>query len=283
MSFLKSVLSIALLQFSFHVAEAAPLPAYSVIGDLFFNFSPPNRLSPNDFGSFALSDPRFGSVSLNSVGTPAPSVAARADIGPNTIPSIFGRASEIVEYALQIIGPTGLVPVRIDVTGAASGFATSGASFAVESRWDLLDGGSPLVGDDIRSGQLTGSFNDSFSRTVDILLTANHVYSVFMLADAAGAATLEGSRATVNAFIDPIFSFGLGVDTQVFSFIFSEGIGNSRAVPEPGTLALLLGGLLTCGLLVRPRIAKTQYSMRMDPANEDDIQALNLFAVQSLH
>ena len=192
MSFLKSVLSIVLLQFSFHVAEAAPLPAYSVIGDLLFNLSPPNRLFPNDFGSFALTDPRFGSVSVNSVGTPAPFVAVSANIGPNTIPSIFGRGSEIVEYALEIIGPTSFVPVRIDVAGAASGFATSGASFAVESRWDLLDGGSPLVGDDIRSGQLTGSFDESFSRSVDILLTANHVYSVFMLADAAGAATLEG-------------------------------------------------------------------------------------------
>ena len=251
MSFLKSVLSIALLQFSFHVAEAAPLPAYSVFGDLLFNLSAPNRLFPNDFGSFALTDPRFGSVSVNSVGTPAPFVAVSANIGPNAIPSIFGRASEIVEYALEIIGPTGLVPVRIDVTGAASGFAASGASFAAESRWDLLDGGSPLVGDDIRSGQLTGSFNDSFSRTVDILLTANHVYSVFMLADAAGAATLEGSRAAANAVIDPIFSFGLGVDTRVYSFTFSEGIGNSRSVPEPGTLALLLGGLLPFGLLGR--------------------------------
>ena len=251
MSFLKSVLSIALLQFSFHVAEAAPLPAYSVIGDLLFNLSPPNRLFPNDFGSFALTDPRFGSVSVNSVGTPAPFVTVSANIGPNTIPSIFGRGSEIVEYALEIIGPTGFVPVRIDVTGAASGFATSGASFAVESRWDLLDGGSPLVGDDIRSGQLTGSFDESFSRSVDILLTANHVYSVFMLADAAGAATLEGSRATANAVIDPIFSFGLGVDTQVYSFIFSEGIGNSRSVPEPGTLTLLLGCLLPLGFLVR--------------------------------
>ena len=98
----------------------------------------------------------------------------------------------------------------INVAGAASAIATSGASFAVESRWDLLDSGAPISGDDIRSGQLSGSFSQSFNRTVNLTLAANHVYSMFMLADAAATATLEGARATANAFIDPVFSIWIG-------------------------------------------------------------------------
>jgi hypothetical protein len=122
----------------------------------------------------------------------------------------------------------------------------------VESRWDLLDSGSSLAGDDIRSGQLSGSFSQSFDHRVSLTLTANHVYTVFMLADAAAAATDEGSRAMSSASIDPIFSFGPGVDTRSYSFVFSEGIGNAAlAVPEPSTFVLLSTGLLFVGLLRR--------------------------------
>ena len=97
-------------------------------------------------------------------------------------------------------------------------FASSGASFAVESRWDLLDSGASLAGDDIRSGQLSGSFNQNFGRTVSLTLATNHVYSVFMLADAGAAATLLGSHATANAFVDPVFSLRLRMNPRVYSF-----------------------------------------------------------------
>ena len=59
--------------------------------------------------------------------------------------------------------------------------------------------------------------------------------------------------------IDPIFSFGQGVDPLSYSFIFSDGIGNAAAsgVPEPGTLVLLSAGLLSLGLVRLLRNAKT--------------------------
>lgn len=257
MLFLRSLLTTTVLLLSFLAAEATPLPSSNVIRELFFNLSPPDRLSLNDFGSTSLVDGRFGSVSVNAFGTPSPSIVASANIGPNSIPSIFGRGDGLLTYSLEIVGPTGAVPVLIDVAGAATGFATTGASFAVESRWNLLDpAGTSLAGDDIRSGQLSGSFSQNFGHTVSISLAANQIYSVFMLADAAAAATLEGSRATANAFIDPIFSFGPGVDPQIYSFNFSDGIGNASpaaAIPEPGTLALLSAGLLSLGLLRQRR------------------------------
>jgi hypothetical protein len=61
------------------------------------------------------------------------------------------------------------------------------------------------------------------------------------------AATDVGSHAAADAFVDPIFSFGPGVDPSLYSFNFSLGIGNSAAVaglPEPGTLALFSVSLL---------------------------------------
>lgn len=242
----------AALLLSLPAAQASELPAYQAFGDLLFNFSPPDRLSPNNFGSFTLADPRFGVVSVTAAGTPAPALTADASIGPNLSPGIFGRGDMSLIYSLEILGPAGVVPVLIGAAGAAQGFAASGASFAVESFWQLRDAGTVLIGDDIRSGQIDGgSFSQSFGHTVGISLATNHVYAIAMLADAAAAATLEGSRASAHAFVDPFFSFALGVDPALFSFHLSDGIGNAAAaaVPEPSTLLLLTPALLLLGLL----------------------------------
>jgi hypothetical protein len=234
----RKLASITFLLLSCATAEASPISPYSLVGDLVFNQRPSDRLSPNDFGFFALD----GVASLNAAGVPSPSLTADASVGPNQLPSFFARADAILTYALEIVGPAGDVPVVITASGIASAFADDGASFAVETRWGLLDGGATLVGDDIRSGQLTGIFNQSFGGTHDVELAANHLYTVFILADAAAAATVEGSHATAHAFVDPLFAFGAGVDPSLYAFELSPGIGNDAAgqpVPEPTSLALL--------------------------------------------
>jgi hypothetical protein len=61
----------------------------------------------------------------------------------------------------------------------------------VQSRWNLYDSvalTTQLAGDQIDSTQITGSFGQSFDRTVSLTLLTNHVYPVFMLADAEAAA-----------------------------------------------------------------------------------------------
>jgi len=213
-------------------AQASDLPNYQVTGDAFFNLSPPARLTLNRFGSIPLADERFGSVSFTASATPSPLLTANAQIGPSAIERIFGRGAGFLTYSFEILGPSGTVPVLIDVAGRATASASSGATFAVESRWDLLDAGIPLAGDVKRSGEMSGTFDEGFDRTVSLALATNHVYSVFMLADAAAAATALGSNAAGNAFVDPTFAFGLGVDPLVYSFHLSAAIGNSPPVPN---------------------------------------------------
>ena len=229
-------------------AQGAP----QLYASLLFNYSPPGSISTNQFGARELADARYGALALSAYGTPSPSLSASADIGPSVVPYLYGRAVGNLYYDLKILGPTGTVPVLIDVAGNASAIATAGATFAVESRWSLLDySGTPLTGDRLRSGQLGGTFSQSVNRTVSLSLATNRVYTVFMQADAAGAATAVGSRASASAYIDPVFSFGAGVDPLSYSFVFSSGIGNSPSgaaavavAPEPTTLLLVGGGLL---------------------------------------
>jgi tetrahydromethanopterin S-methyltransferase subunit H len=149
-------------------------------------------------------------------GTPSPSIVVSAHVGPNSLLSdIFGRGTGALTYYFEIEGPAGAAPVLIDVAGAATGLASLGATFAVTSQWALYDSVSlstKLAGDELRSMQITGSFNDAFDRTVSVTLNTNHVYPIFLFADANAAATAAGSNAIADAFVDPVFSFGPSVD-----------------------------------------------------------------------
>jgi hypothetical protein len=244
-------------------AGAAPLPPpdATVIGDVVFNTG--GRQDLNTFGSIGLSATGVGSVGFTASAAPLPTLTAIAQIGPNgQLPSLFGRADGLMTYSFEILGPADSVPVLIDVAGAASAESSPGGSFAVVSLWQLFDSAAlstVLAGDEIRSGQLSGSFSQDFGRTVSLTLATNHFYPIFLLADSAAAATDAGSRATASAFVDPRLSFGLGVDPFAFSFVFSAGIGNGLPapsvgeVPEPGTIALLSAAALSVGWLRRRR------------------------------
>ena len=247
------------LTFAAAASGAAALPPANVTGELFFNLSPPAPPGVHlvAFDSATLSHPDFGSLALAIAATPAPLITAHAEIGPSATGVLFGRAVAVVTYAVEITGPAGLVPVLIGVAGSATGAAGPGASFVVQSRWDLLDSATSvsLAGDAINSGQISGTFSQGFDRTVGLTLATNHTYTVFMLADAEAAATAVGSHAIADAFIDPLFSFATGVDASVYGFHFSDGIGNVSAVAEPETAALLLVGLLALARRARRRAA----------------------------
>ena len=108
----------------------------------------------------------------------------------------------------------------------------------------------PVASDAIDSGVQHEFFSQSFSHAVPVTMLANHVYRVTMFVDVGVAGGEFGANAA--AFIDPVFSFAPGVD-PAYSFLFSEGIGNSpiTASPEPSSVVLLSTGAIAIGLLRR--------------------------------
>lgn len=176
-----------------------------IAGDVAFNFSPPARVDLNAFGSISL-DANFSFVSFAAFGTPSPSLVAHTTGGPKCLWA--GRRNPHLRIRNSW--------AKWHDSGFDSGSSALGdpfAGFALESSWALFDSAAPFVslaGDDIRTGQLSGAINQGFHHTVSLTLAANHVYAVFMLADAAAAAGSTGSTAAANAFIDPVFSFGPG-------------------------------------------------------------------------
>jgi len=229
--------------------EADDLPPAGVAGSVFFNIQPPAGISVFDFGTYPLTGPG-GFIQFAASGSPSPSLSAEM-----TIESGFtGRASGILQYSMQILGPDGTVPVLAAAAGSVAGFSTTSvpfAGFAMKALWrieDVNQGLALVYGEGIETPALQGSFSDSFSHSVQLDLVANHIYRVTLTADAfAGTGGID-VPASASAFIDPTFSFGPGVDPG-YSLQFSEGIGNTP-IPEVHT-APWVGTILAASTLFR--------------------------------
>ena len=158
-------------------ATAATLDPANISGSIFFNISPPARLDFNTFGTFPQTGPG-GFLQFTASGTPAPFLSGEATISKN----FTGRVSGILVYGIEILGPAGNVPVSVDVSGGASGSSVTNdpfAAFAMKSLWSLEGPNLGLQGifsEGIDTGQLSGIFNQNFSHTVNLTLSANHVY-----------------------------------------------------------------------------------------------------------
>lgn len=227
-------------------AASAPLPPAGVVGKVSFNVLDPPPIDVGAFGSYALSGP-IGDLQLDVGATPSPFVSAGAEI----VPFFFGRTNAMVQYSVQVTGPTPSVMVQVAVAGGVSGSSTPGPSddlfhgFALKSQWSLEDPTSGTVfSEGIVTPALQGSFSDSFSHVVELELAVNAVYRVTLIADA-------GVRSgSASAFIDPVFSFAPGM-CDGYAFEFSGGIGNSPPVAEPASFVLLAAGLLTLAAVQR--------------------------------
>ena len=225
---------LALLLLSIGRAQATPLAPIGVAGQVSFNFPPITQV--DGLGTFSQSGP-LGSVQFTASGTPF--LSAHATV----VPFFFGRASGTLVYQMEVLGPDGDVPVSMTVAGSVAGTSELStddifAGFALSSRWSFSTNHPiVIVEGGITTPSLTGSFSQSFSESHDLMLTANQVYRVTMVADASARA------ASATAFIDPVFSFGPGVGPE-YSFHFSDGILN---VPEPDPLALIGVGMIAFG------------------------------------
>lgn len=220
-------------------AEAAILPPYVVDGLAAFALA--DQQGASDFGPVSLDVAGRGSLSIDSSGTPSPSIRVETVLTGG----INAKADEVVSYFFQIVGPPGSVevPVEVSASGHIEGFAPTGSQASALASWFLapLSFSTILASDDLRKSLLgPGSFVDAFSSTHDVTLMTNKIYQVGMEARSFGQLGFDGSTVGASAFIDPVFSFGPGVDTSVYSFEFSSGIGNTpitSAVPEPASLA----------------------------------------------
>jgi len=218
-------------------ARAATLEQPEIIGTVLINRTTQENF--NTFGEHALAAPGLGAVSARVTGTPAPSIIVHAEMGDSESDLLFGRAVAILRYVVQITGPDAVVPVEIGVAGHASAAADEGATFVVQSAWQLIDanGTGPVVASDqISTPQQGGSFSQSFGRTVNVNLQTNRLYLVELRADAEAAASVVGSSVVADAYVDPWFRFASGVDTSLFAFQFTTGIGNVAPVPLPPAL-----------------------------------------------
>jgi len=227
-------------------------------GTLFFNLVP--RVDFVDFGNYFLFQPEPGPLegdsrmSFTALGTPAPFLGSQIDAGKFQ----FGRASAILTYELEILGPPGPVPILIDVSGRV--FAHVGedrsATALAQSNWSFEDVSTgPVFSEALDSGLQHDDFSQSFNHTVFVTVTANHIHRVTMSVDLQIGGGNFGANGT--AIIDPVFSFAPGVD-PAYSFLFSDGIGNSSipATPEPRSVVLLSAGVIAmCILRGRSRYA----------------------------
>jgi hypothetical protein len=239
------------------VAHAALDPAL-IGGQIFFNLQPPAGVNFTTFGTHTL--PGLGGL-IEFVAAPTPSPFLSGDV---SVPSnITGRASGTLIYSMQVVGPTSPDPVPVLAAFAGGVAGSSGtdvftAGFSMDARWSLADANLGLQevfhgGIDMTTTR-QGNFSDSFNEVAALGLIAGHIYRVTMVVDVFAGASGSVFPASGSAFIDPVFSFGPGVSPG-YSFVFSEGIGNTAPVPEPTTWAMFALGLLALSLRGRRRAA----------------------------
>lgn len=240
---------------------AAQLPAATVLGEVLIPKTAEKVETVQLGATIALTNPVLGSASFSSSGLPFPSLTADAQSGPDpAVAFMFTRGTGVLNYSMMLTslgGPAGSVPVLALAAGAVSGTASAGATFVLGASWELIDltSGLRLAGDAVQTTTpTTGSFSQSFGGTTPLQLQTDHLYRITLRVDAEAAASEPGSQVAAHAFVDPVFSLGAGVDPALYAFSFSAGIGNTAPVPETGTLALLLGGLLMLAVPVRRRL-----------------------------
>lgn len=214
-------------------AGAIPLPLPFVLGEMNFNLET-TRTSLAGFGSLDHVLATHGTLGFSAAGGPLPAMTVTADLNP--VGTGSGRADGLVRYSFEIVSATDtLVPVVANAAGHVAGIAEAGAAFAAFSRWSLRNTSEiTLVGDTLEtSSSIGGTDSRDFAESHLVMLQTNTEYRVVMEVMATGGTLTTGARSEAEAFIDPWFVFGAGVDTSLFSFHFADGIGNTPPEPPP--------------------------------------------------
>jgi hypothetical protein len=167
-----------------------------------------------------------------------------------------GEAVSILNlsYQFAIFGPTANVGVFVGASGSFGGSSTGPGGF-LDGPQATMDLGGPgiSISESVPGGTTPGSFtlNQKFT------FQTNTLYDVHMIAEGGATVNFLGGTASFFAQVDPIFTIDPTVaNADQYSFVFSDGIGNTPAVPEPSTWAMMLVGFAGLGFTAYRRKSK---------------------------
>lgn len=227
-----------------------------------------------------------GTASSDSGFRPSPHVEATvgslvSGVVPDTVvvdPSkgVGGSASALAEYQFAVLGPANttafvnlvsFVSVAFPATNNPNFSAGGGAGFVILGQGEQwvstnLSLGSTgtgylhrltrdLQGNSVVTDQLPPG-NGQFAENDIVPFAANTLYTVRVFANASAITRVVNGPnqggGSADAFADPTFSIDpMTPNAAAYSFVFSDGIGNTAPVPEPQAWALFACGLLVVG------------------------------------
>jgi hypothetical protein len=155
-----------------------------------------------------------------------------------------------ITYWVELVGPSGTVPLDITATGAAS------ASGTVEFADSFIEAESVTGNNIIFCAQAAVveplcAGSSSFSGTVALTEAANTLFTIYLQADSFGYANYAG---TASAFVDPLISIdpsfaNANLYTLEISPDIRQGNGAATGVPEPASVFLFGIGLAGLGAI----------------------------------
>jgi hypothetical protein len=201
-----------------------------------------------------------GATATASTGSGPPSATAGA-----SVTSSYQQADAVVDvlYYFQVSGPldyTGNVFMPLNIA-ASGGVTASTPDYFLNRAEVILDTPNPASGPAVptvigsacipTASQVCGSLSTSSSFSINHAVSvAPNTTNSLELQLFIAAVSLSASSASASGFIDPVITFGPGVDTSLYSIQFSDGISNGiAATPIPAAMPLFVSGLGGLGLL----------------------------------
>jgi hypothetical protein len=218
--------------------------------------------------------PNSANASVTISSQPAPTMSATGTV--TSVP-VNGALTAVnldatYSYYFQILGPDGFVPIGVQATGQASvdeiavgaysnNLATARLSLtAVSTNSAVFTRSADL---NAYGSSYAGPTNVSFTENGTYNLVSNQLYmvSLYTFISTGMSGLIGGGTETLSAFVDPIFTI---LDTRgLYSFEFSEGVGNAVAtqVPVPAGLPLFAAAVAALGWVARRRRQLTTSSV----------------------
>jgi len=204
----------------------------------------PGTVTTSSAGNANLVGSYSASAQVRASTLPNPSLSATAtDSGAAS----YANASLELDYTIEIVGPSGMVPLVAKASGDTN--STYASSSAVDLSL-LLPGNDVVFEAASLFGQAEGGFQSSFQASNTYQTAANQPIGVMMLASAGADTNASGNAASASAFVDPYFYIDPSfVNASAYSIEISPGIGNMPSgVPEPSTWVMMLFGFAGLGL-----------------------------------